>query len=549
MNRRFVSLLLMIAMVLSYACFTAASAEQEVMTVTFLNCWHGEVGDWTEEEMQNNVCAQYIKEKFGIQMIMAECPQGDEAEYLNMVIASGVMPDMINNAYWGDYAGGSGAIIIDAASQGLVKDLSSYLPDYENLNALYGQGVSAAVSKALINNANYNGGQYFIPGGINFDGDEYSTVYGDTLYARADVLEAVGVNAEDVTNLDELYDLLNKIKEAGLKDFNGNNDLIPISTGAQGWRQQNFYEWNHGNNISNFRLQEDGTVKYWLFTDEPELRVNYMRKLISEGLMDVECFSRNDEDLYAKLAQGSFGVLAIDASAAVNWYYDADKQNQREGTEWVPLNLTNKDGNNCVDVFQPGWTGGGVTWFSADIDETKLRALLSLADWFCTEEGYTFNKYGIEGVTFEYVDGIPTILPEIQEKVDAGEADLEKDYGVRQWNELCMPSMDNKYWTIPDSEYSEQELALRDMRNHFRPRVEVNALSVDDLLKGWDGYDNFVDAISTIDANTYLNRAYYYTSDEEVTQLIEDLRNRFIEAGVEEACQYIQDNLTDEYAF
>ena len=547
MNKHFISLLLVVAMLLSCACFATASAEQEVMTVTFLNCWHGEVGDWTEEAMQNNACADFIKEKFGIQFVMSECPPGDEAEYLNMVLASGTVPDMINHAYWGDYAGGSGAIAIDAASQGLIKDISSYLPDYENLNAIYGQGVSAAVNKALFNNPNFNGGLYFIPVDINFNGDEYATVYGDTLYARADILEAVGVNAEDITNLDELYDLLVKIDEAGLKDFNGVNDIIPISTGAQGWRQLNIYEWNHGNNISNFRVQEDGSVKYWLFTDEPELRVNYMRKLISEGLMDVECFSRNDEDLDAKVAQGAFAVVAIDSNAAIAWYFD--KQDQREGTEWVPLNLTNKDGNNTVDVFQPGWTGGHLTWFNADIDEAKLRALLSMIDWFCTEEGYTFNKYGIEGVTFEYVDGIPTILPEIQEKVDAGEVDLEKDYGVGMFDKLRMVDMGEKLWQIPDSMLSDKEIARKELLATFRPRAEVNALSVDDLLKGWDGYEDFVDAISTIDANTYLNRAYFYTSDEEVTQLIEDLRNRFIEAGVEEACQYIQENLTDEYAF
>ena len=153
-------------------------------------------------------------------------------------------------------------------------------------------------------------------------------------------------------------------------------------------------------------------------------------------------------------------------------------------------------------------------------------------------------------MTFEYVDGLPYILPELQEKSKAGEINIGREYGVKQWTALRIPKMSESLWPIPDEKREESEVARRKMENqYFRPRVEVDKLSVDDLLKQWDGYDDFVEAISTIDAETYLKRAYYYTSDEEVTQLIEDLRNRFLEANVEDACRFIQENLTDEYAF
>lgn len=549
MNKRLVSILLAAVLLLSCAG-TAGAEDKEILTVTFLDCWHGTVGDWTEEKMKNNACADFIKEKFGIQMIKSECPPGSETDYLNLVIASGTMPDMVNGPYWGDYAGGSGAVAIEAAKQGLIKDLAPYLPDYENLNAMYGKNLSAAVRKNLVYNEAYNGALYFLPVNVNFNGPEYETIHGDTLYARADVLKAVGVNAEDVTTPEELYDLLVKIRNAGLKDFSGNNDLIPLSTGHDGWREDNIYGWFRGNNISSFRQMEDGTVKYLLFTDYPEQRVNFMRRLLSEGLMDVECLTQTGEMVDSKVVQGMWGVVAVSCGAVNGYFYSKDKQNKREGTEWIPLGLKNLDGNPTVDVYQPGWTGGDLTWFNADIEEEKLRALLALADWFCTEEGYLFDQYGIEGVTFEYVDGLPYILPELQEKSKAGEINIGREYGVKQWTALRIPKMSESLWPIPDEKREESEVARRKMENqYFRPRVEVDKLSVDDLLKQWDGYDDFVEAISTIDAETYLKRAYYYTSDEEVTQLIEDLRNRFLEANVEDACRFIQENRTDEYAF
>ena len=75
MNKRLVSMLLAAVLLLSCAG-TAGAEDKEILTVTFLDCWHDTVGDWTEEKMKNNACADFIKEKFGIQMIKSECPPG-----------------------------------------------------------------------------------------------------------------------------------------------------------------------------------------------------------------------------------------------------------------------------------------------------------------------------------------------------------------------------------------------------------------------------------------------------------------------------------------
>ena len=46
-----------------------------------------------------------------------------------------------------------------------------------------------------------------------------------------------------------------------------------------------------------------------------------------------------------------------------------------------------------------------------------------------------------------------------------------------------------------------------------------------------------------------IQRAYYFETDEEVAKMIDDLRAKAIDFGIEDAMKYIQENLTDDYVF
>lgn len=549
MRKRIVSMMLCLMLL----CAFGASAEGATYDITYLNCWSGSSANFPED-VTGNVCAQLVKEKFGIELTMSDNGGNQtEVSYLNMMFAADNVPDVVNAPYWGAEPGGEGAILINGAIEGMVKDIAPYLDQFPNLKALYEtEGVfSKSVEKNLIYNAAYSDGAiYFIPTNVDMNDEQYRNVYGDTLYARADVLEAVGVNAEDVKTIDDLVKLLETIRDSGLTDWKG-SAIIPLGTGHDGWRNANIYNWLRGNNISNWRQLEDGTVTYYLFTDYVENRINLMRKLLAEGLMDVECLTQTDEVAQSKVLQGCYGVISVDANAVVNsFYYENGIVNTHPEAKWVPLGLTNLDGNNCVDVYQKGYTGGGVTFFSADIDEGKLLAVLSLMDWMCTDEGAAFNAYGIEHVTFEYDEQQrPTLLSDVRAAIDA-DSKVRYNYGISQFNSgFNVYSKDNTRWPRMREEMPEKERAYQDMCDYFRPRTEVLGMSVEELLSGWEGYDDLNDNIATLDIGTMIQRAYYFETDEEVAAMIEDLRQKAIAFGIEDAMQYIQDNLTGDYAF
>lgn len=542
---------LMVCLIL-LTCAFGASAEKEPLTVTYLSCWSGSSANFPED-VTGNASAQLIRDKFGIELTMSDNGGNQtEAGYLNMMFAADNVPDAVNAPYWGAEPGGEGAILINGAIEGMVKDISPYLDQFPNIKALYEtEGVlSASVMKNLIHNEKYpEGAIYFIPNDVDANADEYRSVYGDTLYARADVLEAVGVKAEEVRTIEDLVNLLETIRDSGLTDWNG-AAIIPLGTGHDGWRNANIYNWLRGNNISNWRRLEDGTVTYYLFTDYVENRINLMRRLLSEGLMDVECLTQTDEVAQAKVLQGSYGVISVDANAVTNvFYYDNGIVNSHPEARWVPLGLTNLDGNNCVDVYQKGYSGGGVTFFRADIEENKLLALLSLMDWMCSDEGAAFNSYGVEGVTFEYDEQHrPVLLSDVQAKIDE-DSKVRYNYGIKQFNAFNIYSKDNTRWPRSREEMTAKEAAYQDMCDFFRPRAEVSGMSVEELLSGWEGYDELNDNLATLDVGTMIQRAYYFETDEEVAKMIDDLRAKAIGFGIEDAMKYIQENLTDDYVF
>lgn len=554
MKTRFMALLVALVMILSVA--TVAMAEDvTVYDVDWLNCWNGSSANWPDD-LNATASGKYVLENFGLNFNVADTAGQSEYDYINLLFSSGVVPDIVSSPYWGIGAGNEGQVALDGAIEGMVKDLTPYLDNYPNLKTLFEKEngyLATSYRMNMMNNAEFDAEDkvFFLPTGVNMNSAEYSTVYGDTLYVRADIAEALNVDPESITTPDELVDFLRLVAESDITDWNGNK-IIPLGTGHDGWRNANIFSWYRGNNISNWRQLEDGSITYYLFTDYVENRIAIMRTLFSENLIDQECLTQSDETASSKVANGQYAVISVDANAVTNQYYYGNLgiSDAHPEANWLPLGLKNLDGNNSVDVYTPGFSGGNITWFSADISDEKLNAVLTFMDWMCSEEGQAFNWYGVEGVTYERDEqGRPVYTDDVQAAIDADSSAKTKTYGIQFFNNMACYDQRDTNWAKTDDELTAQELAYRQMQNYFRPRAEVDAISVENLLKEWDGYEDLTDGLNILDAGTQMVNAYYYETWEEVEAMIADLRQKALDLGIEEAYAYIQENLTDDYAF
>ena len=125
MKKRLLSAMLAVAMVATAALTGCSSGEGETsqtsggdaaatgsqeggqqkfdnVTLKYLNCWNG--GFKNPSDTYNNEVAAAIRDKIGV-TVEVEGIMMSETEKLNMVFASGDMPDIINGPYWGGDSG------------------------------------------------------------------------------------------------------------------------------------------------------------------------------------------------------------------------------------------------------------------------------------------------------------------------------------------------------------------------------------------------------------------------------------------------------------
>ena len=149
-----------------------------------------------------------------------------ETEKLNMEFASGDMHEVINAPYWGG-DGGETAVIKQAGSEGRLLALDDDINDFANIKDAWKVGV---VSQAFLENdleyEGFGGKHYILP--MQTPGEEESIDYwAYGVFARGDVFDKVGIEADSVRTPDDLYNFFKALDAADIKDVNGNDTSLP----------------------------------------------------------------------------------------------------------------------------------------------------------------------------------------------------------------------------------------------------------------------------------------------------------------------------------
>ncbi len=148
------------------------------------------------------------------------------------------------------------------------------------------------------------------------NGDNYS-IYSVPEFSMINKtwLDELGLDVP--TNLTELHDVLVAFKENDMAVKNGNaaGSTIPMSTGFDQWcwGQEIFYA---GFGFTNFTsdvcfdllVDPDGSVEFVSATEKYRDAVSYFHDWYAEGLMDIEMFSQDTNQLIAKCSSGRVGV-------------------------------------------------------------------------------------------------------------------------------------------------------------------------------------------------------------------------------------------------
>ncbi|QHT61850.1 ABC transporter substrate-binding protein [Paenibacillus lycopersici] len=499
------------------------------VTLSFLSAWNGG-GAGFPQDQENNPVAKAVREKTGVTLKL-ESITTSEVEKLNTIFASDTVPDIVNAPYWSTTSG-EGQVIKKAAMEGQLLDLTPYLDKYPNVKKLMTTGVAKDFAEFDMNSPDLNGKQYVIPMQTPDGTPESIHNWNYGLYARGDILKALGVNPADIDTEDKVYDLLEKIKNGNFKDISG-KPVVPAGTMHNGWDYSQFLSGWSDYNISDFR-EEDGKLIFWTQSKDQEARLLYMRKLISNGLFDPEAFSNTDTTANEKLATGKLAVFGAQSMMGQlqNTLYKTNPEMQYE----LLGPMKNKSGKIVTQVEKPGRSGFPVIFLSAKIKDPD--AALRLIDYVNSDEGRLLAYWGIEGTDYTMVDGKPQWIPDMKKKFDDN-TDVKRDEGLNYLSGSFIGAFSSEVtWPTPEDQKTQWE-KLESSFSAKMPIQIIDKVSASYLERDWPKYQNYIDKTSSLNFNDEFQKACFAKSDAEALKILHNIQDKYKAAGVEEMAEYV----------
>ncbi|MEQ9636650.1 MAG: extracellular solute-binding protein [Devosia marina] len=371
----------------------------------------------------------------------------DNAEAMNLLLAQGNMPDIVG-----------GHLIQQPVNQygpeGAFVPLNDLVKEHApNIQAFWDAhpGLMEAISSA-------DGNYYYIP--YLPDGK-----YGRAWYIRQDWLDKLGL--EQPQNVDELYEVLVAFRD---QDPNGNGKKDEIPYFARQWEEVNrlLVLWDARSSGSDtyhdFYVNDEGKVVHPYAQEAYRTGIANIAQWYEEGLIDPEIFTRGSSARDYLLSE-NLGGVTHDWFASTSGY-NAALADKIDGFNFIP--------------FLPPASAGGVRmeehrrtpikpdgWAISHSNEHPVETIKYFDFWF-TETGRNLSNFGVEGETWDMIDGEPIFKPEV----------LNSDTPVNSQMYLVGAQIYRGYW----QDYRYEDQWTSDAAREGIALYEANDLLIDQFL-------------------------------------------------------------------
>lgn len=233
---------------------------------------------------------------------------------------------------------------------------------------------------------------------------------------RKDYLDKLGLQMPET--IEEWHTVLTAFKEKG-------NVETPMLLPLGRFYACDAFAGTYGASTGEF-LNKDGTVVYGPI--EPGFKdfLTLMHQWYEEGLIDKDFVTRDDKSLDAQITSGKAGACAVTFYGSFSSYDMAGKATDPNfNLVPAPYPVLNKgdDVSKALHI-------GNKNWYSKGCDlaiSTKcqnVEAAVKWIDYRYSAEGFMLFNYGVEGVTYNWVEGpldpkygSAFFHPELQEKI------------------------------------------------------------------------------------------------------------------------------------
>ena len=424
---------LAVAIVMTFGMMFAAcsgKAEPEV-TEENLQCWEKYADEeitldwyvnysWFVTKWGGNAVSDKITEETGVTVNFVT-PLGNEEEKLNSLISLDALPDIITLGWWEPQ-------ITTMIDEGMVYALNE-------LADLYDVCFYDVADEAVLNwyrSEDGNVYQYPCSSFTPQDSKMYDNIPSNqTFMVRKDIYEAIG--SPDMTTPEGFYEAVKKAKEQ-FPQVDG-KELIPI--GAHVFDETGCVSFDQM--LMNFLAipyEVDGKF-YDRYTDPEYIRwLKMFRKLGTEGYLMNDIFVDQRTQMSEKLAEGRYFCMLYQHTDMA----DQQKILYEKNKNSIYMAVDGPKNSNGADYTLPitginGWT---VTLISKNCEHPD-RAIAFL-DYLLSEHGQKLTYLGVEGVTYDVVDGNIVMKEEVEKLLNSDRKSYDALYGA-----------DNTYWMLQDN--------------------------------------------------------------------------------------------------
>jgi putative aldouronate transport system substrate-binding protein len=375
---RFGALLLTAMLILglsNMAAFAATARPLEGVTLTVWKplWWIGKVTNDSE-----NVAFQTIQERLGVKLVFENPPSGTEVESFNLMVAGDMLPDIIFTGWGGDslYTGGVDKYISDGVLLNVKDMLAEYAPDYLNaIKTLVPEGEQKEFYTDEGNLALFYAISPY---------EEYA--YNGILYRNDWMTELKLENPKTIAQMENVLTKFKEVKGAVAPMILPTNGLDNL-----GGAILSAWDIGPGFYLGNSKV-EYGAVQP-AFKEYLRLMADWYKK----GLVDIDFATRNEDAWKRMITTGESGCIIHSPDTVGAWMSSITPMMGGHN----PGLTEDQRIEYRLQTFRcrPPYSAA-ITTACKDV-----KAAMTFLNYGYTKEGYMLYNYGVEGETYNIVDG------------------------------------------------------------------------------------------------------------------------------------------------
>lgn len=247
-------------------------------------------------------------------------------------------------------------------------------------------------------------------------------------FYRQDHFDKAGVDVASIQTMDDFTEALRTLKDY----YSDVENYYPLQGRDAVVRFQAFFDCasNISAEESNGFYYNSVDTGYDIHADNAYKMIETMKTWYDEGLI-------NPEWVAGAFTEGDWEAAMWEGRGSISFdYYTRPAAYNLEGTKYDPdYNMQvmtypkDEDGNQMKAQTGPKYNQNRATVINAQASEETAITIIQFIDYFFSEEGQTLANWGVEGVSYEVVDGEKQFIADY-------DVELAKPDGEMEWSFL-----------------------------------------------------------------------------------------------------------------